>query len=65
MSDEELLARFKEYKARVGPAKAISELTARGISPSTADCLSRDDYDRKPRKKLRAALVDIVVAKAS
>lgn len=60
MSDEELMKAFKEYRNRVGRAKAISELTARDICTRTADVLASGDYDLKPKRKLRRALEEIV-----
>lgn len=60
MTDKELLKAFKEHKEKVGRAKALSELTAREISPRTADLLVTGDYDKKPRRKVRHALEEIV-----
>lgn len=62
MSDEELLKRFKEWKKRAGRPKALASLTSRGISPRTAETLTNDfdDYKHSPKRKLRAALLDIL-----
>jgi hypothetical protein len=60
MSDEKLLKKFDEYREEVGRAKALSELTLRGISPRMADLLASGDYKLSPRRKLRRALEEIL-----
>lgn len=60
MSDEELLKAFKRWADKSGRSQTLSSLTAREISPRTADIIASGDYVQRPRRKLRAAMLDIL-----
>ncbi len=61
MSDEDLLKAFKRWQDSAGRSKTISCLTARDVSPRTADVIATGDYgSRRPKRKLRAAMLDIL-----
>lgn len=61
MSDEDLLKAFKRWQEAAGRSKTISSLTAREVSPRTADIIASGDYGaRRPKRKLRAAMLDIL-----
>jgi hypothetical protein len=60
MSNDDLLKAFKKWKDKAGRSRALSCLTARSLSPRTAEYLVTDAYTMQPKAKLRAALMDIL-----